>query len=135
MRTVVAPVRCFRVCLLLPLMESLPVRAGIAVAGGGCAYALAVAFYRLHFGPLKDVPGPWYTKVSDLWLAANALALRRVHAIDAIFVKYGPVVRLGPNKIGFIDPEAKKIVYSRYPKDPYYNVFRVEGVETTFTTL
>jgi len=108
---------------------------GLSIAASVGAYSVALWTYRLWFGPLKDVPGPWYTKISDSWISLNALALRQCHKIDSLFNKYGPVVCLGPNKVGFLDAAATKIVYSRLPKDLYYQYLRQSGIDSSFTTL
>ena len=108
-----------------------------------CAASMAVAFtaytsilsvYRLFLGPLRDIPGPWYTKISNFWISWNEMSLRQCRAIDDLFVKYGPVVRLGPNKVGFLDMGAAKGVYTRFPKDDSYLAFMVDGGHMTFTT-
>jgi len=105
-----------------------------AAAGALVAYTTSVAIYRLFFSPLKDLPGPWYTKISNVWLSINELSLRQCRAIDDLFAKYGPVVQLGPNKVGFIDMTAAKNAYTRFPKDDYYLHLSMNGISTTFTT-
>jgi len=107
---------------------------GAAVGAVG-VYVLSVGVYRLFFGPLKDIPGPWYTKVSDFWLNAHALAFHQCRAIDAVFQSYGPVVRLGPNKVGFIDANVAKTVYAKFPKEASYLSLRMSGKDHAMTTL
>ncbi|KAH7108039.1 cytochrome P450 [Auriculariales sp. MPI-PUGE-AT-0066] len=117
-------------------MESVsrPVVVGAALSALG-AYVLTVSVYRIFFGPLKDIPGPWYTKISDTWLSAHSLAFHQCRAIDAVFAKYGPVVRLGPNKVGFLDADVAKTVYAKFPKDPFYLSLRMNGKDHAMTSL
>jgi len=80
-------------------------------AGAFAVFYASVAVYRLYFSPLRGVPGPWYTAVSELWLSYNTLLLRRCSAIHALHEKYGPVVRVAPNFVVFNDSATSKIVY------------------------
>lgn len=100
----------------------------LGAVGGLAAYALATAVYRVFFGPLSHVPGPWYAKVTDAWLFPHTVRMRQVRAIDDAFKLHGPVVCLGPNKVAFLDVAANKTVYaSRFAKDKYYQSLRMSG--------
>ena len=74
-------------------------------------YCLCVATFRLFFSPLRSIPGPWYAAVSDLWHLSHVLRLRRCRGIDELFNKYGPIVRVAPNIVAFLDVKAMKVVY------------------------
>ena len=80
------------------------------------------AAYHLLLSPLADVPGPWYAAVSDLWLTTHVLRLQQCKTVHALFERYGPVVRVGPNKVVFRDSVTAKTVYnnSRFSKSSYY---------------
>lgn len=86
-------------------------------------YCLAIALYRLFFSPLHSVPGPWYAAISDFWLITHVLRLRRCRAINDLLHKYGPIVRVAPNKVVFLDAPTMKTVYgvsSRLNKSIFY---------------
>lgn len=85
-------------------------------------YFVLCAIYQLCFSPLCDIPGPWYAAVSDLWLTTHVLRLQQCRTIHALFEVYGPVVRVGPNKVAFNDLSTTKNVYSvlKFDKSTYY---------------
>lgn len=50
-----------------------------------------------------------------------------MHYVHSLHMKYGPVVRLGPNEVGISDPTAFKEIHrigSGYLKSPWYQSFR-----------
>ncbi|KAI0875932.1 isotrichodermin C-15 hydroxylase [Hypoxylon argillaceum] len=73
---------------------------------GTLIYAAAYAIYNLYFHPLAAFPGPLLRRMSrGPW----ALAIVRGTAVfdaAALHDKYGPVVRLAPNELAFLDPRA-----------------------------
>jgi hypothetical protein len=95
----------------------------IAISCGFVAlYFILCAIYQLCFSPLCDIPGPWYAAISDLWLTTHVVRLQQCRIIDTLFEKYGPVVRVGPNKVVFNDLSTTKTVYSilKFDKSAYY---------------
>ena len=86
------------------------------------AYNVLRAIYNLFFHPLSAIPGPWYAAVSNLWLTTHVLRLRQCKTIHTLFEIYGPVVRVGPNKIVFNDLSTTLNVYSisKFDKSDYY---------------
>ncbi|CCM00466.1 uncharacterized protein FIBRA_02499 [Fibroporia radiculosa] len=85
-------------------------------------YLAASAVHRLFFSPLSALPGPWYAAVSDLWLTTHVVRLQQCRTVQALFDRYGPVVRVGPNKVVFCDATAMKSVYCvhKFDKSSYY---------------
>jgi len=85
-------------------------------------YFALCALYQLCFSPLCDIPGPWYAAISDFWLTTHVLRLQQCRIIDSLFAKYGPVVRVGPNKVVFNDLTTSRNVYSilKFDKSKYY---------------
>lgn len=85
-------------------------------------YFLAAAIYHSFFSPLAALPGPWYASISDFWLITHVLRLRQCRAIQELFESYGPVVRVGPNKVVFCDAAATRSVYCvhKFDKSTYY---------------
>ena len=91
--------------------------------GALLSYLALVAIYRLAISPLHSVPGPWYASVSEFWLFTHVLRLRRCRAIDTLLRKYGPIVRVAPNKVIFLDAPTMKVVYgvsSKLNKSAFY---------------
>lgn len=85
-------------------------------------YFLMHAIYQLRLSPLSSIPGPWYAAISDFWLFSHALRLQQCKTIHSLFARYGPVVRIGPNKVAFCDLSVTKNVYiaQKFDKSDYY---------------
>jgi hypothetical protein len=85
-------------------------------------YIVLGAIYKLTFSPLSHLPGPWYAAVSDFWLTTHVLRLQQCKTVQDLFDTYGPVVRVGPNKVVFRDISTMRNVYSvhKFDKSPYY---------------
>lgn len=83
--------------------------------------------YRTYFAPLSKLPGPWYSKLSDLILMYKEFAGQRRTYIQTLHEKYGPIVRLGPNEVSFTSVEAVREIYqsggSGYDKTHFYDLF------------
>ncbi|KAI4520654.1 cytochrome P450 [Schizophyllum commune Loenen D] len=85
-------------------------------------YLASVVTYRLFFSPLSSIPGPWYAAVSDVWLTTHVARLQQCMVVDRLFKVYGPIVRIGPNRVAFKDMAGVKNVYSvhKFDKAPSY---------------
>lgn len=69
------------------------------------------AIYNLYLHPLRAYPGPLLNRISPLpWAIAlsSGSSPRRAHLLHE---KYGPVVRLGPNHLSYVDVRAWKDIY------------------------
>ena len=95
-------------------------------------YLLLNAIYQLRLSPLSSIPGPWYAAISDFWLFSHAFRFQQCKTVHSLFARYGPVVRIGPNKVAFCDLSVTKNVYisHKFDKSDYYKslltlVFRV----------
>ncbi|KAK3311564.1 putative cytochrome P450 [Chaetomium strumarium] len=82
-------------------------------------------FYNLFFHPLRSYPGPWYTRGSIVWYLYHSAKGDHTFALHDLHLKYGPVVRIAPDELSFIGPQAWKDIYGHrahgepeYPKDP-----------------
>lgn len=77
-------------------------------------------FYNLFLHPLRSYPGPLIARATIIpqhWKALNA---NHHYWIRDLHNKHGPVVRIAPNELSFIDPEAWKDAYghrSGFAKD------------------
>lgn len=83
--------------------------------------------------PLSEVPGPWYTKVTSLWIKFQEFRGNRRLAVHRLHQKYGPVVRLAPNEVSFTGLDAVREIYtsggSGYDKTEFYDLFRQYGIK------
>ncbi|KAL1747456.1 cytochrome P450 [Schizophyllum fasciatum] len=85
-------------------------------------YLVWRCIYQLFFSPIRNVPGPWYAAVSDLWLTTHIARLQQCMTVHSLFDTYGPIVRIGPNNIAFKDLAGIRPVYSilKLDKGPAY---------------
>lgn len=88
-------------------------------------YIIIRAIYQLYFSPLSVLPGPWYAAINDFWLISHAARLDKCTAVQDLFDSYGPIVRVGPNKIIFRDYNTMKNIYSvqKFDKSQWYKGF------------
>ncbi|KAK1712133.1 cytochrome P450, partial [Colletotrichum lupini] len=63
------------------------------------------------FHPLANFPGPRLAAVSNLWYARAWFTGRYPERVEQAFQKYGDVVRIAPNELAFVTPEAIKTIY------------------------
>ncbi len=78
--------------------------------------------YNLLLSPLSAIPGPWHYAISDVFLLVHVVRLRQCKRIQELFDIYGPVVRVGPNKVVFRDLSTMRNIYSihKFDKSTYY---------------
>ncbi|KAH7097733.1 cytochrome P450 [Auriculariales sp. MPI-PUGE-AT-0066] len=96
------------------------------------------AVWRVCRSPLSrsNIPGPWCVAVSNIWFDWQGLRRERVRAIHALFVAYGPVVRIGPNRVAFNDVEAVREIYRthKFRKGGWYRPLTFGGTDNSFST-
>ncbi|KZV99478.1 cytochrome P450 [Exidia glandulosa HHB12029] len=102
---------------------------GTGLAAVYAASKVAKAVYNLYLSPLASIPGPRFAAVSDWWLEWNALNFRRTPSIHEAFLKYGPIVRIGPTKVALANAEDVHEIYRthEYRKSPWYRFFTFGG--------
>ena len=85
-------------------------------------YFCGTCVYNLFFSPLAAIPGPWYAAISDFWLTTHVARLQQCMTVQALFERYGPVVRVGPNKVVFCDLTTMRSVYcvQKFDKSSFY---------------
>lgn len=82
--------------------------------------------YNLYFHSLSSYPGPFLARATRLWYINFLLRGELPFAVHAMHLKYGPVVRISPNELAYIDSEAWKDIYGHragkgeIPKDPQF---------------
>jgi cytochrome P450 len=74
-------------------------------------HCISTVLYNLFWSPLSAVPGPrWYaaTPFPRLWLYFSG---REPWAVKEMHERYGPIVRLAPYEVSFIDEKAWPEIY------------------------
>jgi hypothetical protein len=81
--------------------------------------SLFVTLFRRYWR-LRHIPGPFLASCTDLWAAIRVWRGKYYHdMLTEWHAKYGPVVRAGPNRISFANPDAIPEIYGTsliYPK-------------------
>ncbi|KAJ0379821.1 hypothetical protein COL26b_001973 [Colletotrichum chrysophilum] len=90
---------------------------------GGLLYSIGLLFYRLFFHPLRKIPGPWYAAATSWYEFYYDVVLdgQLVRQYPILHDKYGPVIRISPDRIHVSDPSFFR---DRYLKDSgFYQAF------------
>ncbi|KAK0722862.1 cytochrome P450 3A13 [Lasiosphaeria miniovina] len=94
---------------------------------------------RTVLSPLNGIPGPALARFTSLVLKWHEFNARRTAYVHGLHRRYGPVVRIAPNEVSFASAAAVKEIYcsggSGYDKTEFYDLFKVYGKRTMFTTL
>ncbi|EMD66899.1 hypothetical protein COCSADRAFT_81587, partial [Bipolaris sorokiniana ND90Pr] len=78
------------------------------------------AFYNLYLHPLRAFPGPWSTRAGVLWHSCHSLRGDPQYALHQMHLKYGPTIRIAPDKLIFVDAKALKDIYGHRNGTPEY---------------
>ncbi|KAF7340390.1 hypothetical protein MVEN_01958500 [Mycena venus] len=108
----------------------------LCAVGFRLLFSLAKSIQTALFSPLSRIPGPWYMATSDFWLSTHLMRFKQTSTIHELFQIYGPVVRVGPNKVAFCDLAGMRDVYlhHKFPKNPaLYDNFKIAGVDQSLT--
>ena len=60
---------------------------------------------------IRNVPGPFFAKFTNLWLLAQARQGKRYLSVDQAHKKYGKLVRIQPNHVSVADENAVNAIY------------------------
>ena len=96
---------------------------------------LKILLKGLHC-PLAKLPGPWYSRYTNLVLKYYTLTGKRIFYIHNIHERYGPVVRTAPSEVDVTDLEGFKAIHKisgGFVKSPWYRVMRNQPVHELFT--
>ncbi|KAJ4991362.1 cytochrome p450 pisatin [Stagonosporopsis vannaccii] len=89
-------------------------------------FAAIKYLYQTLTSPLRDVPGPLLARFTRLW-EIQAIRNHENAALNiALHEKYGPVVRLAPNRYSINDGEAAKVILGHHnamDKSKFYHPF------------
>ena len=72
---------------------------------------ISIGVYRVFFHPLTHIPGPIFAKLTHLWQTKSYFTGNWHSDVLKIHEKYGPVVRISPGEISFVDGDALKRLY------------------------
>jgi hypothetical protein len=70
------------------------------------------AVYRLFFHPLAKTPGPRLARVTRAWLTKQYMSGNWHDICLELHQNYGPIVRIAPEEVSFVDAEALRKLYS-----------------------
>jgi hypothetical protein len=75
-------------------------------------YLLYVVIYNLYFHPLRNYPGPKSWAATRIPWAISQFSGVLYLSTHELHKKYGNVVRIAPDELSFIDPQAWKDIYT-----------------------
>ncbi|POS72792.1 isotrichodermin C-15 hydroxylase [Diaporthe helianthi] len=81
------------------------------------AYCMGRAVYNVYFHPLARYPGPKLAAVTDAWWAYASITGKYPWIIEKALKEHGDVVRVAPNELVFLNPEAAKDIYLAQEKN------------------
>ncbi|CEL01772.1 Putative Cytochrome P450 monooxygenase [Aspergillus calidoustus] len=86
----------------------------------------SIIFYRAFWHRLSGFPGPFWAKLSNLYVTAlSAKKLHLYEEVQKMHQQYGDYVRLGPTELSIADPQAVQALYSgqaKVSKGPWYTI-------------
>ncbi|KAJ2771102.1 hypothetical protein IWQ57_002361 [Coemansia nantahalensis] len=98
-------------------------------------YAAKVVITAFFVSPMRKLPGPWYTNLTGVERKYYAWRGLEHHYFLRMFAKHGPLVRVGPDKVGVGEVAMFRKMMGSYdlPKAQMYENFAIVG-ENIFTT-
>ncbi|PLB40662.1 cytochrome P450 [Aspergillus candidus] len=96
-----------------------------------------LALRRWWSDPLSPIPGPWFTKWTDIVLKSHWLRGNRMKYVHDLHRQYGPVVRVGPGEVDVADLAAVKEVHrigTSFLKSSWYRDLTRHDIENLFNT-
>ncbi|ERF73430.1 hypothetical protein EPUS_04053 [Endocarpon pusillum Z07020] len=94
------------------------------------------SIYRIFFHPLSHIPGPWLSVCTSTWLNYHAWVGDECTAVHKLHLKYGSIVRTGPNDVDIVDGEALNTIYVEkggFRKASCYANFDIDGHKSIFS--
>ncbi|KAG6235820.1 hypothetical protein E4U23_000533, partial [Claviceps purpurea] len=107
------------------------------LAGLTVLVALFYFIFLVLSRPTSKLPGPWYSKWTDLVFRYQWFYGRQTFYIHGLHTKYGPIVRVAPNQVAVADLETVKSVYTikeTYRKTKFYELLVSRPIQTVFST-
>lgn len=110
-------------CILKQISEMPLVIGGSLLA----IFALAYIVYQRYLHPLAKYPGPFFASLTDLWQVNQFLSLQQPYNLTELHMKYGPIVRYGPDKLSITHESAIPVIYQKsarlMPKTEFYDAY------------
>ncbi|GME40721.1 putative cytochrome p450 protein [Neofusicoccum parvum] len=96
---------------IVSLQDASPAKWAVLAATITLAALLSTCAYRVFLHPLHRYPGPTLHAISSLPRAIATILGREAELMLALHKRHGPVVRVGPNELSYVDPRAIKDIY------------------------
>lgn len=90
----------------------------------------------LYLSPTSRIPGPKLYALTKWRLAVDDYLGSRTRAIHALHLKYGPIIRIGPDEVHCNNLNALRTIYgagSGFERTWFYRMFDVYGKQNLFT--
>jgi cytochrome P450 len=92
--------------------------------------AIGFMISRLASDPLRHIPGPFFASLSAAPLFLQSVQGNRANWIMRQHQKYGPVIRIAPDKVCVSSDEGVKLIYSnKASKSHAYDTFKFRDVK------
>ncbi|KAK7464782.1 hypothetical protein VKT23_005989 [Stygiomarasmius scandens] len=77
-------------------------------------WVVGLFVYRLFLHPLRNFPGPRLAALTDYYAGYHDIVKdgRFLKRIEQLHSQFGPVVRVGPNTLHFVEPQAYADIYT-----------------------
>ncbi|KAI1153547.1 cytochrome p450 monooxygenase [Nemania diffusa] len=87
---------------------------GIALLAWACIVAAGRVVYNIFFHPLRSFPGPLVCRATNLWRVSKLFSGDLPQNVRRLHEEYGPVVRIAPHELAFIESQAWKDIYGHH---------------------
>lgn len=87
---------------------------------------LSLLSYRIIFSPLKEFPGPFGARISNLWFSTTLRKHDAHRQLLTLHNKYGDFLRIGSSELSIIHPKAVQAIYgfgSKCTKAEFYDTW------------
>ena len=75
------------------------------------AFAVVYEVWIIFHSPLKDIPGPFLAKLTNIWRLVLVARKQSHMTLRKLHKQHGSVVRIGPNVLSLANPHLIKIIY------------------------
>jgi hypothetical protein len=93
--------------------------------------AFLIWLRRLKLSSMSKIPGPWYLKLTTLFVKYHEFSGDKALWIHNLHVQYGPVVQIARDQVSFASYTSSKQIYSTGNKDFWktdlYDCFQQDG--------
>ncbi|GAP85672.1 putative cytochrome P450 [Rosellinia necatrix] len=89
-------------------------RLGVALVLWAIILGAGRVVYNLFFHPLRNFPGPLICRSTNLWRTGKLFSGDLPQHVRRLHEQYGPVVRIAPHELAFIDSQAWKDIYGHH---------------------